>query len=82
MTSLDQLSLLRAADITSLRMSEREAAWLRAVGLGEGETVTVLRKAPMGGPLHVRLSNGAEMAVDLTLAGHVEVTPGRVQGSE
>ena len=45
-------------------MADRDAAWLRAIGLGEGATVTVLRRAPLGGPLHLRVSNGAELAVD------------------
>jgi ferrous iron transport protein A len=72
-TSLDTLSLNLCADITALRMHEREAAWLRAIGLGEGMTVTVLRRAPLGGPLHVRVSGGAELAVDRELARHVEI---------
>jgi ferrous iron transport protein A len=54
-------------------MAEREAAWLRAIGLGEGKTVTLLRRAPFGGPLHVRVSGGAELAVDRDLARKVEV---------
>lgn len=57
-------------------MEERDAVWLRAIGLGEGETVTVLRKAPLGGPLHVRVSGGAELAVDRELAAKVEVRIG------
>ena len=73
MTSLDLLSPQRSAAITALRMAAREAAWLRAIGLGEGVTVTVLRRAPLGGPLHVRVSGGAELAVDRDLARHVEV---------
>lgn len=73
MTSLDLLSLQRAAAVTSLRMEARDVVWLRAVGLGEGETVTVLRKAPLGGPLHVRVSGGAELAVDRELAAKIEV---------
>jgi ferrous iron transport protein A len=72
-TSLDALTPHTAAAITALRLVEREAAWLRAIGLGEGMTVTVLRRAPLGGPLHVRVSGGAELAVDRELARHVEV---------
>ena len=75
MTSLDLLSLQLSAAVTALRLAEREAAWLRAIGLGEGVTVTVLRRAPLGGPLHVRVSGGAELAVDRELARHVEVEP-------
>ena len=75
MTSLDLLSPPLTAEITALRMADRDAAWLRAIGLGEGATVTVLRRAPLGGPLHLRVSNGAELAVDRDLARHVEVDP-------
>ena len=73
MTSLDQLAVQQAAPIKALRLAAREADWLRALGLGEGVTVTVLRKAPLGGPLHVRVSGGAELAVDRQLARQVEV---------
>lgn len=73
MTSLDLLAPQLAAAITALRMGEREAVWLRAIGLGEGMVVTVLRRAPLGGPLHVRISGGAELAVDRELARQVEV---------
>ncbi|MDP1829277.1 MAG: FeoA family protein [Archangium sp.] len=79
MTSLDQLPPQLSGEqaprgvISALRLAAREAAWLRAIGLGEGVTVTVLRKAPLGGPLHVRVSGGAELAVDRELARHVDV---------
>jgi len=73
--SLDQITPELSVAITALRMAEREAAWLRAVGLGEGVVVTVLRRAPLGGPLHVRVSGGAELAVDRELARQVEVGP-------
>lgn len=75
MPSLDQLTPELSAAVTALRMGEREAAWLRAVGLGEGVVVMVLRRAAMGGPLHVRVSGGAELAVDRELARQVEVGP-------
>jgi ferrous iron transport protein A len=76
-TSLASLSINQSAAITALRMHEREAAWLRAIGLGEGITVTVLRRAPLGGPLHVRVSGGAELAVDRELARHVDIEPAK-----
>lgn len=58
-------------------MAPGEAAWLRAIGLCEGVVVTLLRRAPLGGPLHVRISTGAELAVDRQLARHVEVDESR-----
>ncbi len=73
MTSLSALSLGSPAAITTLRLTERDVAWLRAIGLDEGATVTVLRRAPLGGPLHVRISGGAELAIDFRLAEHIEV---------
>jgi ferrous iron transport protein A len=71
--SLAALSPHVPAAITSLRLADREAAWLRAIGLSEGSTVTLLRRAPLGGPLHVRVSGGVELAVDRQLARQVEV---------
>jgi ferrous iron transport protein A len=45
------------------------------VGLYEGTPLVLLRRAPFGGPLHVRTAGGAEFAVDAELAAHVEVEP-------
>lgn len=75
MTSLDALALNLPATIAALRLNEREASWLRAVGLTEGCLVTVLRKAPLSGPLHVRVDEHTELAIDRELALHVDVTP-------
>jgi Fe2+ transport system protein FeoA len=71
--SLASLPVGASAPVTSLALPDREAAWLRAVGLVEGITVTPLRKAPFGGPVHVRLSTGLELALDLELARAVLV---------
>lgn len=71
--SLAALPLHCDAAIARLSLEEREATWLRAVGLCEGTTVTVLRRAAFGGPLHVRISGGAELAVDRELAARVTV---------
>lgn len=82
MTSLAALSPHVPAAITSLRLSEREAAWLRAIGLSEGSTVTLLRRAPLGGPLHVRVSGGVELAVDRHLALLVDVAVSHAEARE
>ena len=71
--SLASLAVGASAPVTALALPEREAAWLRAVGLVEGISVTPLRKAPFGGPVHVRLSSGLELALDLDLARAVLV---------
>lgn len=75
MTSLDALALHTPALIAALHLEAREATWLRAVGLVEGSSVIVLRKAPWSGPLHVRVADHTELALDRALALHVEVTP-------
>jgi ferrous iron transport protein A len=56
------------------------AAWLAAVGLHEGEEVVVLRRAALGGPLHLRTSSGGEFAVARELALRLEVIV--VRGAE
>lgn len=73
MGTLATLSVGTTAAVKALQLPVREASWLRAVGLFEGVEVTPLRFAPMGGPMHLRTSTGAELAVDLELARSVEV---------
>lgn len=59
--------------IVALHGDRHELPWLRALGLYEGQEVKVLRRAPFGGPMHVRVGAGGEFAVDAALAGHIEV---------
>jgi ferrous iron transport protein A len=59
--------------IVGARLDEDVAAWLTAVGLHEGEEVVVLRRAVLGGPLHVRTSSGGEFAVAKELAACIAV---------
>jgi len=73
MTTLATLGIGATAAVKALRLPEREASWLRAVGLYEGVEVTLLRFAPLGGPLHVRISTGAELALDRELARAVDL---------
>lgn len=49
------------------------AAWLAAVGLARDEVVTILRRAPFGGPLHLRSAAGAELAVAREIALAIDV---------
>lgn len=49
------------------------ASWLGAVGLAEGEELVVLRRAALGGPLHVRTAAGGEFAVARELASQIAV---------
>jgi ferrous iron transport protein A len=61
--------------IASLDALPEDAAMLDGVGLSPGRTVTVLRRAPFGGPLHVRVDTGVEVAIDRALAEHVKLAP-------
>jgi Fe2+ transport system protein FeoA len=76
MRTLATLAVGSTAPVRALRMAERQASWLRAVGLYEGVLVTPLRFAPLSGPLHLRTSTGAELAIDLELAREVDVDDG------
>ena len=73
--ALADLSIGAAARVVGIALEPREADWLRAVGLFEGTHVTLLRRAPLGGPLHLRTLSGAEFAVDRLLARAVSVEP-------
>jgi ferrous iron transport protein A len=61
--------------IARLAIGAAEDAWLAAVGLAIGDEVIVLRRAPFGGPLHVRTRAGGEFAIDRALAARIEVEP-------
>ena len=72
------LSLADALDglcvrITSVDLDGEAAAWLGAVGLHEGEELIVLRRAALGGPLHVRTGGGGEFAVAREVAQRIAV---------
>jgi Fe2+ transport system protein FeoA len=62
-----------SARILDLAVEADLAAWLRAVGLGEGEDVRVLRHAALGGPIHVRTAAGGEFALNRSLARRIFV---------
>ena len=72
---------MRLADATiglRLRIARVEldadvAAWLDAVGLAKSEELVVLRRAALGGPLHVRTTSGGEFAVARELATKIAV---------
>ena len=59
--------------VVALALEEDLAAWLRAVGIGEGDTLTVLRRAAFGGPIHVRTSSGGEFALNRSLALSIHI---------
>ncbi|HSO35253.1 MAG TPA: FeoA family protein [Labilithrix sp.] len=59
--------------IARVDLDSEAAAWIGAVGLSEGEELVVLRRAALGGPLHVRTSSGGEFAVGREVARHITV---------
>lgn len=63
----------RHVRITSVDLEREAAAWLGAVGLHESAEIVILRRAALGGPLHVRSSGGGEFAVAREVAGHIGV---------
>jgi ferrous iron transport protein A len=65
---LATLAVGRSARVVRLALEDDLAAWLRAVGVAEGERLTVLRRAAFGGPIHVRTASGGEFALNRALA--------------
>ncbi len=53
--SLDRLAPQHSAAITAVRASGMAAERMAALGLLPGRRVAVLRRAPFGGPLHLRI---------------------------
>ena len=63
----------RRVRITAVDFDGEATAWLGAVGLHEGEELIVLRRAALGGPLHVRTGGGGEFAVAREVALKIAV---------
>ncbi len=61
--------------IAKVSLEGEAAAWLGAVGLDGGEELVVLRRAALGGPLHVRTASGGEFAIGREVAEHIAVEP-------
>lgn len=72
-TNLAQVANGRRVRIVGGKLDAEVTGWIQAVGLGEGEEVTVLRRAAFGGPLHVRTQAGGEFAVAKEVALLLEV---------
>jgi Fe2+ transport system protein FeoA len=71
--SLESIGIGEEVLVAELALEPELAAWLRAVGIGEGDRVSVLRSGAFGGPLHVRNSDGGEFALNRQLARSVLV---------
>lgn len=61
--------------IARVGLDGEASAWLGAVGLQSGEELVVLRRAALGGPLHVRTASGGEFAIGREVAEHIDVEP-------
>ena len=72
-SGLDLLAVGRPAVVVSLAAPPEEAVVLRSMGLAEGQSIVVLRRAPGGDPLHVRLGGGGEFAVAAPVARTVQI---------
>lgn len=70
--SLLELRAGQEAIIERIDLGGADGVLLRAMGVSEGQTVRVLRSAPLGGPLHVRVGEAA-FALGRELAGAVHV---------
>lgn len=71
--ALSEADTKRRVIIERVELEGEAGAWLAAVGLHEGEELTVLRRAALGGPLHVRTSSGGEFAVAREVAARIVV---------
>lgn len=72
---LSTLGCSQPARITAFALERAEAGWLQALGLYLGEEIVVLRRAALGGPLHVRTGVGGEFALDRRLSAKIHVQP-------
>jgi ferrous iron transport protein A len=66
-----------SASIVAVDLEPEQAGWLGAVGIGVGETVTVIRRAAFGGPIHLRTASGGEFALARSLAEAIRARPRR-----
>jgi ferrous iron transport protein A len=78
--SLATAALGDAVRIAGVALDVDAAAWLAAVGLDIGEELVVLRRAALGGPIHVRTGSGGEFAVARELAARIGVEPADAAG--
>jgi DtxR family Mn-dependent transcriptional regulator len=71
--SLLELAIGQEATIARVEITGAEGSLLRAMGVVEGLGVRVLRRAPFGGPLQIRVGEAA-FALGRALAEQVKVT--------
>lgn len=80
LASLASLETGRTGAVVEVSLEDGLRRWLEAIGIGCGDRITVLRRAPFGGPLHVRTHTGGEFALDRGLARCIHID--RDEGQE
>ncbi len=76
--TLNDFKHLQQGRIDRLEASHHGTALTRrllAMGLVPNMIVTLIRKAPLGGPLHVRVGSTTQIALRRTEAACIQVTP-------
>lgn len=63
MTTLDQVPLRRPVTVSTLTLPAAEQHRLTELGVRHGVELEVLRRAPLGGPLALRLPGGGLLAL-------------------
>ncbi|MFT3770261.1 MAG: FeoA family protein [Minicystis sp.] len=71
-----------AGAVMSVELDEDLSRWLAGLGIARGDRVVVLRRAPFGGPIHLRTHTGGEFAVDRSLAQRIHVEAARAEDPE
>lgn len=74
--TLDQVPVRRRATVSTLAMPAPEQHRLTELGMRHGVEVEVLRRAPFGGPLAVRLPGGSLLALRRAQAALIVVGDG------
>ena len=72
--ALSSVAVGTPVQVDHLDLEDDLREWLRAVGIREGECLTVLRRAAFGGPVHVRTRSGGEFALNRSLAKSIVVS--------
>ncbi|APR79265.1 Hypothetical protein A7982_04612 [Minicystis rosea] len=65
--------------VVAIELEPELLRWLAGLGIDRGDRVTVLRRAPFGGPIHLRTHTGGEFAVARSLALRIHVDPVRAE---
>lgn len=70
--NLSELPKQATARITQIADGHAAERYLHEIGIRRGDQILMIRKAPFGGPIHVRC-NGQDIALGRNLARHILV---------